>query len=483
MKKAVLLISALFLVLGCSEEKSSKPSKPKTQDMIVLDNLSVSEFQVVDEAGAAVAGAEILVGSNLNDPFQGNLVKTDASGKAEAPKDWKTELPVTVHAPGYVAITYLGQAPHSLAFKLKKAPTLTRMELAGETSGYPIKDRDGFVDFGVVMKGLSKAEIIAFDINKVLSPEYDSFSVAGQQMFVPTNISLPRQKETYIIPVTLEKNAFRVFFQEPGSHKVLGIRGKFPFRDVVDQMRAGKGMADLINYFSLEGGTLQTVNISSPKQVLNFNMSEITFNSSVPVVAPRVANGEVVVALAGQQVDGVLMPTDVKKIAAGQSMNLKTTDASKALVVKVLKRESEFNSTVAANNDRLSAVMAPASDKSPTEFLSLVENPKLQGTDLILDAPKAVPGIEAYSTYLILSELQTINDGSGGTIKIPLHRWEVYAPGWINQMTLPRRPFSELANPQWRWEVSFLGGKDSVPAMGPEMIEKTTHVTRSSVDF
>jgi hypothetical protein len=213
-------------------------------------------------------------------------------------------------------------------------------------------------------------------------------------------------------------------------------------------------------------------------------MSQWTFNSTVKVTAPTIASEEVVIAVITQSHNGILMPTDVKKLTSGQSMNLKAQDAQTAQVVKVLKRSTEFDVTASANADRLSAVLSTAQNSDQAQFLNLIENPRLQGSDLVLDSPKAIPNVEAYTTYMVLSELQKVDIGNGKSVKVPLHRWEVYAPGWIGQMSLPQRPFTEdSSNPQWRWEVSFLGGTEVAPAMGPQMIEKTTHVTRSSVDF
>jgi hypothetical protein len=485
MKQTIFLLSSVLLLWGCSDDKGSKP-KPKkfTSDtgIIFQDLFQSTQFSVTDENNSPIKMAKILIGQAENDPIQNNLLETDQNGKAKAPKEWKNAQPVTVYAPGYIAVTYLSQTPQSLSFKLRRAATMNRVELKGTTRGYTVRDGDGKVDFGLIMKGLSKADVLAFDINKVISVEMDYLKVAGRDMPVPSNLSLPRQRESYIIPVTIDKNPYRLHFHEAGNHKVIGIRGNFPFQNVVDELRRNKTYADVINYFSLEGGTLQDVNVSTSGP-LDLNLSQMNFNSSVPVTGPNVATGEVVIGVVGQDFNGTLMPTDVKRLTPGQTMSLRTTNAASAMILKVLKRESEFDATVSADADRISAVVTNASGNSAVNFLNLIENPKLQGKDLILDVPTAVPNIEAYSTYFILSELQEVDIGRGRKVKVPLHRWEIFAPGWIAQMSLPQRPFSEIMNEQWRWEVSFLGGHESAPLLGPEMIEKTTHVTRSSVDF
>lgn len=479
--KKTLILTAFLLSAACSKNNQMEPARENPNFPLT----SVGEFSVTDEAGNPLT-AQILIGKALNDPFTNNLLTTGTDGKASAPKEWTDAQPVTVHVPGFIDVTYLEQKPRMLNFKLRRAQIAKRMELSGQTAGYNLKDRDNLVDFGMVMKGLTKAEILAFDINKVVSLEMDTLEVVGYKVPIPSNISLPKQKESYVIPITIDKNPFRVYFNEMGSQPVLGIRGKFPFKEVINELRNKTPYVDLINYFTLEGGTFQTVNISGPTQSLPspLNMSQWTFNSSVKVTAPTVGTGEVVIALIAQDINGVLMPTDVKKLTSGQSMNLKAKDSQTAQVVKVLKRSAEFDATSSPYADRLSAVVTNVQNSDNSQFLGLVESPRLQGADLILDVPKTIPNVEPYTTYMVLSELQKVDIGNGKQINVPTHRWEVYAPGWIGQMSLPQRPFTEdLANPQWRWEVSFLGGSEQVPPMGPQMIEKTTHVTRSSVDF
>jgi hypothetical protein len=489
-RKTILVLSAVFFVMGCSKDDDGNP-KPKTgklaeflsatKSAFNLNGHKSSAFTVIDQAGQPLK-AEILVGTALNDPFPNNLLQTDASGNADIPADWNTHQPVTVRAKGFVSVTYLKQLPHSMTFKMRPAPVPQRMVLNGVTSGYQTQDFDDQVDFGLIIKGMSKAELLAFDINKVISADNDKFTVAGQELEIPSNVSLPRQKERYMIPITMDKNPYHLAVNQPGAQKIMVLRGRFPFKQVVDEMRSNKNFVDLINEFTLDGGAIRDINVLGGKQTLNLDVSELNFNSKVSVTAPSFASDEIVMGLVAQDMNGVLMPTDVKKFTSGQTMSLKAMNPSKSYVLKVLKRQSDFEAASNSNADRLSAIYAAVGQKISSPFLSLIENPKVQGQQLILDSPKPVAGVVPYATYLVLSELQDV-DMNGTTVKVPLHRWEIYADDWINQVDLPQQPLSNGTSPKWRWEVSFLGGVDSAAVLGPDMIQKTTHVTRSSTDF
>lgn len=471
------------MAFACSNEGDKpKNGKPKLDGVQtgLQKNKATATFTVTDEAGKPLA-AEVLVGTDLNAPFPNNLVQTDAQGQATVPAAWQSQQPVTVRSPGYVSVTYLGQDPQSLSFRLRVAPVTTRMELKGTTSGYQIQNNDGQVDFGLIMKGMTKFEALAFDINKVISPESDIIKIVGKETPIPSNVSFPKQRESYVLPITLDKNPYRLYFNQPGQYKILGLKGRFPFKTVVDGMRAEKTFADLVNYFTIEGGTMKDAIISG-QHTLDLNVAEMKFTESVAVTAPVVQAGEVVLAVTAQDIGGVMMPNDVKKLLSGETMNLRTASKANAHILKVLKRESEFDSTVNANaGDRLSAIVSSPEQPANSTFLPLIENPVVQGQTLMMTAMTAVPGIESYATYLVLSELQEIQS-NGTVVKIPLHRWEIYVPGWVNHIDLPQRPFSNQS-PKWRWEVSFLGGIDAAPVLGPDMINKTTHVTRSSTDF
>src|SRR5690606_27028720 len=110
---------------------------------------------------------------------------------------------------------------------------------------------------------MSKAELLAFDINKVISTDVDKISAGGRDMSIPSNISLPKQTERYLFfSITLDKNPFRIYFDSPGPQKIVALKGRFPFKKVVDELRSEKNFIDLINQFTIDGGTLQNIHIN-----------------------------------------------------------------------------------------------------------------------------------------------------------------------------------------------------------------------------
>ena len=189
-----------------------------------------------------------------------------------------------------------------------------------------------------------------------------------------------------------------------------------------------------------------------------------------------------VIGVVAQDMNGILVPTDVKKLSSGQGKSLKALDPAMSYVLKVLQKQADSKATGTNSSDRVSVIYTASSNTAAGDFLPLIANPRVQGQQIFLEAPSASSTVQAYATYLILSELQDVQIG-GRTTKIAVNRWEVYSPGWASQIDLPLQPLSPASGPQWRWEASFFGGVDSISDLGPDMIQKTTHVTRSSIDF
>ena len=87
------------------------------------------------------------------------------------------------------------------------------------------------------------------------------------------------------------------------------------------------------------------------------------------------------------------------------------------------------------------------------------------------------------TTFGLISDVKTEKDSKGEIKKLPEAVWEVYAPGWVAEIKLPEWKWNKAA-PATRFEVSLVGttSSDTSP-LGPQMMEKATHVTRSSVDY
>ena len=191
-----LVVVGLCLVLslsGCGDDEGDKPKKfgnekPNQQD------ITPNHLRLLAPDGSPIVGAQYLIGSAQNTPFPGNFGVTNEKGEFSIPEAWVVPEMVTVDAPGYLRATYMGLEPRARDIRMTKK-FLASSELRGRTTGHTVRDRDNIIDYALVMGAMSRQDLLNFQIQKVMSPLNDKITVVGQDVEIPSNISLPRQTE------------------------------------------------------------------------------------------------------------------------------------------------------------------------------------------------------------------------------------------------------------------------------------------------
>lgn len=477
------LLSLPLALAACSNSETpihiEKPVKSQSLHEAPL-------ITVLDQNDQALKGAQILIGDALNNPFSGNFLTVNDAGQVEVPAEWTMPTSITVHAAGYMRVTYLNQQPGAFTFKLRKLASDRRYEVRGVATKQPVVDFDGWVDFGLVIPALSKADMLSFDLNTIVSPQKDQISVIGQTLKVPSNISLQAQRERYaLFTINLDKPAYRIYYNQPQeAARVFAARGRFPFREVVDRLRNKESFLDIINLISLTGGGIRDVEVRAPSTELNIPVTDLNFTGKRKVTAPRVKADESFLALGISEKSGYMIPTDVKKFNPGEQLEINTLLGTNQQLLGLLKKTNEISGD--ESSDRMSAALIPFSAGSTTPLmLGLIANPCLNGTrQLALTPPARVNGVFPLATYSVLSRVQEKTEGEN-KFKEVRKLWEVYAPDWVTSMQVPQWPQDKLipAGPK-RWESNFIGSQTSSQVIiGPAIIESATHVTHSSTDF
>ncbi len=444
----------------------------------------LQKISVLTAEGQPLAGAEILIGSGVNDPFVGNVLTTDQAGEVVLPTEWTNEQPVTIDAPSYLRVTFLHRAPQSFVHRMKKIEFEGKHELKGKTLNHIVRDFDGFADFGLIFKALRKEDLFNLQMTSIMSPETDTITIAGFQVELPSNLTLPRQKERYLlIPVTLNKPDFRFYFERPGDYLLMGAKGRFPFTDVVKQMQSGGPMHKLLNKFEFLGGAVKTVNILGPSAVVDFDVAQMTFSQSNLVRFPAPGAGRSI--LGGRLMEwseGLFLPTDLKLVeAAGEVKLLRGPDRPHHLV-GILKNDNEFEEKD-GNIDRLSAALVPDTTMPDFAFLSLLDNPV--GSDLTAMKLPAVTIPFTPAELIVYASvgkvIETLTE-SNEIFKTYLKAWEVYSPRMETEIVLPNwKPMTK--DGLYRWEAMYAVAREASLTRVRGSLENMSHVTRSSVDF
>lgn len=480
----ILGILAALNLTACSGEKYSPPQGGKFWGIFAPTEVRAPGLRIVGADLEALPGAKVLIGSELDHPFAGNFLVADAAGYIELPSGWTEAAAVTIEAPGYIRATYFGQTPGDRTYRLRKknAAITQQFEVTGLTTGHNIVEKDGYVDFSMVIPALTRNDFLSFGMDTVISPQADIMSILGQDTEVPSNFTFPKQKENYFLPVTIEKPVYRVYLPEGGAQKVFAARGRFPFKSTVDKLRKDAKIQDVVNDFTLMGGGVKDLMISGPRTKVDIGVKEFDFKHKISVAAPSFAGDETLLVVGVAHMNEYMIPTDVKNFKSGEKKHIVALDAT-ASVFSVLKKTKDIESDE-PGSDRLSAALVPAAGGAAPALLPILGDPALAGNgDLLLPKMNSIRGVNPLATYAVISQ---IRDGSQGKEKIEVYDkyWEMYAPRWAEVVSLPQWPEGQHLPGKKLWEVTLIGGSNvSDVDLGPAMVNNASHVTHSSLEF
>lgn len=519
----VLLLTAGSL--SCAEQQTSWQTLTANEGIAaaVMEQqpqalqLLANEFLlIIDENDQPVANANILLGFEAGNPFNGNVITTDAGGKASIPADWKAALPLTVQAPGYVTTTIPVAQPGNHTVQITRQEGQQEIEVKGTTRGYGRLIQDGKVDFALVIPALSREQMLAFDVSAMISPHVDPIEIIGKRINLPSNIALPQQTESYIFPIEFNKPDYRVYVRQPGAYKMTAIHGQFPLQRVVNDIRAGKSVFEVINHFNFIEGGQKDVTVQGNVEGLNLDVNQTRFDQTVGVKAPVLTGNQLMIAVSVNEQGGLLLPTDLKRLNGNQTLSLRAQAGGQNSVLSLLLEETAKTSRVTAQAirglltplfdlaallpsplssagqrppqdfSRLSFAFLPANAPVQPQFLSLIEKPVLNGKTLTLQAPPILAGLTPIATYLVFSEIESLGDGDAKNER-RTRLWEIWSQAWLDQVELPKIDFPQNSHRKYRWEVLFLAGPaqfvgESATTQRVDL-RSITHVTRNATDI
>lgn len=484
--KFFTLIAFIFAAGGCA--KPDETTNQYGQSWIKEATNKSSVFskatspKVTDLRGKPIAGAKILIGSDLDRPFAHNFVATDSTGQFQPPAGWTKEETVTIDAPGYVRASFLKQKPTAQTFSLRPMSDGKVSQLTGKTLGHAVKNNDDFVDFGLVIPAVERAGFLNLDISDFIGTDTDTVSVAGKSFALPSNITLPRQEETYFIPISLDKPDYRLNFFSSGVKTVFAARGRFSLDEMINAYQSGKPMFELANSFAMLGGVVEEITLKGTKTVSNLNTAKLTFQTNVNVIGPRMRTDEMTMAVPMTAYKNTFYPTDVKNLQEGKTQKLSTNSNSGALLT-LLKKSSEAQPKNMV--DRMSLSFQNLKSGMTPTLLPLLANPTLKSSfEVSIPTIANLKGLHEGASYAVLSRVKSVTVGKS---KIPVlsSMWEVFSPEWESQIVIPQWPGEKAPAGDLRWQVTLTASPQSLTNvdLGPKWLEAATHATRSSIDF
>jgi len=480
---------ALTAFVGCTKNDSSSPanpvaSNPQTPNPLPPTVEMATVQTIIGNDGQSIAHAQILIGSGVGTPFKANLITSDEKGQFLAPAEWTTAQSITISAPGYLRATYLAQKAKGQTFTIRKSQTHGSFELTGQTPGISVIGGDGNAYFSLVLPVLQKSDLLHFNIGMVLSPQNDVISVLGQSVSLPSNLTFPKQKQNYILPLTLNKPVYRTYFDTPGKKKVLALSGRFPFKKVVDELRGTTPFYLVANDMQIISGGIKEIDVAGAVTTSDIPANQFGFKESRSIASGALAQGEVLLGVAMSESNGDMIPSDVKVLNANALTPLKVQAGANVQVLSVLKRQTEMDT--GAGEDRLSAVILPFTNGLLPKHLPLMENPRLLSNSMVQVQKLQVPaGLQAIATYGSLQSIQRSKLADGTLMETVTQVWEVYAPEWVDVIEVPTWPGeSDFAAGNMRWSVAYVAGQSRPNLdLGPTLMQAVSHVTNASIDF
>lgn len=456
------------------------------------DQKKPSLITVTNAQGEPIAQAKVLFGNKLNQPFLNNLLETNKQGEIAAPHDWQTPLSVTVNSPGYMRVTYYQVKPQSLNFKLHPLVNVAQIALSGKMTHFGNIKSDDIADFGLVIQALNRSDLFSFSINKLISPEFDNFKVGGFiDTSIPSNLTFPRQKENYVVPITLDKEKYRLFFQEPGLKRTYALHGQFPFKDTIDKFRNKVPFTTLINSFKFVSGGLKEFQLSGPLE-LDLPVNEMTFTSQETLQPPIVPANHFMMSISLFELNGMLYPTDMHKVNGSKPFALKSIDNAQKHFLSVLAIDPDAASSDTQRQEASSVEFVAQAPNHTPQFLDLIPTPTASSVlGWTSQTPTMINGVNPLITFSVLSRVIT-EEGKSKKIQ---RDWEVYAEHWVPTLELPEwpEPLTNSSIPTvraetHRWEVVYLGTNQKLPistkqTLGPDSADLISHVSFNSVEF
>lgn len=483
-KGILTLTFALSALVSCSNDNRALRNLTSDDAIALRSELAASNaIMITDENGQAISGAEILIGHSVNSPFPNNIVVSDSKGIISIPTAWTQELPVTILKDGYIKTSYLKQKPEGQIFEVRRKQTPNvRQEVKGSISGFGNLPNDGFIDFGLAISSLDNTSALNFDITQLISEEYDTISVMGQQLDIPTNIFVPKQKESYgFIPLTVEKAFYRLFFGFTGTYKVQANLGKFDFKKVADKLKAGKSYFEVVNDFTFSAIGTKAVNVNQQNVSLDIIANQKKLAPKVSFSMPAPQKG-MLFGVTMYEEEGRLHPTDIKlrEGTAPQTLLLPET-SSRGSVLFVHADKVQVTKDIAALSPSMSTALVDSQQVSQGFILDRIEAPTVTPNGMKLSKPNLKGSLKGFATYAALSDIQR-DEFKRFSLDRADVVWEVYSPGWVDEINLPE--VSSVRAGQ-RWQVVFYGvdSAQNKKFNGPKTLNQATHAVHNAVNF
>ncbi len=467
----------LFLALSACQNNTTSVQTPST-------NFQLDEFEffsptllIQDKNGNAIPNAKVLIGYQINEPFENNFLIADDAGVLDLPNEWNTELPLTVEAQGFLRITHLNAHPKSQIITLIKDPGYNPIEVKGVVNGFGDLPTDKHMDFGMVIKMMKRDGLVSFDLNELISPYNDYITAMGQRVGIPSNLSLPNQKVKYsILTLGFNKPQYRSYTRQQGLLNYYVAQGNFHFKNVVDILRSGGDLFSAIDELNLTSGGFNHQVVGPQGATLNLKVGQVKFNASTQIHAPQYPSDLFVASVTLNKRNDNYFPTDIVSLKPGESKSVRYVAGETPEFVSLLGK-SEQSASGPIIQPQMSLTITQINEN--IEFIPHIPKPVLK--ENLLKAE--VPNYSFYKagTYAVLEDIRKLSSGDA-QVDVITKRWEIFANNWESTIQIPEWPEGTTTRNKSQWAIHYLGTNEETLGFSRDSFSKTTHLTRNVTD-
>lgn len=479
-----LLITTAFLFSASTYAQGDLFPIAQTNFSLLKEHV----ITVTDSEQVPVANAEVTVLSG--EEFAISEYVTDELGQVFLPGDLKEPLTIKLTAEGFIPEVSADLELSDYSFSLDEDESTFELEVSGKTINYGRLKKDGFIDFSLVIPALEAKDMIFFDVSNIISPLTDKIvlSNVGQEFDIPSNVSLPRQSESYLFfNIKFNKPEYRLKLSRQGTRNIVATHGKFNLKKVIKDRK--KSVLDLLKHFEfLSSGSKEKLFIKDTKE-FDIDVNQVQFTKTQTITVPDYSEENTVISVGLANNGNKFYPTDVKRLLQKETKALKFPEDTKgSRILSVLldkdldfgKNDEEDNSEEKKNSGIAQMSLAFSEPNSSIDFLNLVEPPAVSDKTISISPPQLPSYLKESGVLVILSEIEKIKGGSFDTEK-RTRIWQGRSYSWISNFDIPEVAKDLDPEKHYRWEVLFMA--QDKKANLPNTIENITHVTRNAFDF
>ena len=411
---------------------------------------------VVDESNQPIAGAQVLIGSALNEPFAQNFLVTNSQGQLTLPPAWTVPLSVTIDAPGFVRTTFADQTPLDTKYTVRRLSRRSRLNLTGVASRFGRIDGGENANVALIVPAFTWESIGSFEISSLISTETDSISTPINEIKIPSNLVVPSQSVQYgFFSIPVQKATYRLVLPDAGRFEFAAIRASFPFQIVADMLRNRFPFTEIIKQFKFNSVGIRALDVSQGAQQ-EIPVDEYKIIPQVHYQAPAYPDDQLMLAAyLNRTAENHLFPTDVKAIQPNEKIILNGVAgfAGYTGVIRMQKNKTGGGAAGGSRSNSISLYETPMAARS-MGALDLVAIPQIANWNIHVDAPNS-QGVANLSlmTQSTLQDVEEFNSGAGRILRA-YPRWTIIYKGWVSDVKVPRWP-TEYVPQGSQWETSF----------------------------